>query len=121
MFDPAEELGALFGGGACDLMRKIGGDVAVDENDAAFVEHGFETRFGFEPVTGVKKSGEVGIDGLKWAVVAIQEFADHTAEPGIVLREASRIDGVCFRGKGMFENLSLSVFAAAIDTLDGDE
>jgi hypothetical protein len=121
MLNPAQELGAFFGGGASDLVRHVGSHVAIDENYPALIEDAFDSGLGFKAIAGIKKRRKMGIDFRKRAEVAIQEFADHAAEPGIVLRETRGIYGKTLSGKGMLEKLGLGVLAAAINSLDGDE
>jgi hypothetical protein len=61
------------------------------------------------------------VDGFEGAEIAVEELADHFAEPGIVLRETGGIDGMAGCGQGLFEEIDLGAFAAAVDALDGDE
>src|SRR6267378_6356100 len=92
MLDPATKVGALVRRGARGLVREIGADVAVDESDFALVEGGFDFGLGLEAVASVKERGEMGVDGFERAELAVEKLAYHFAEPGIVLREARRVD-----------------------------
>jgi len=121
MFDPGHECGAFFRGSAGDLMGEVGGNVAVGEDDATFLEGGLQGGFGFEAVAGVEHGREMGIDGIERAEFAVEKFADHFAEPGIVLREADGKDGVATGGEGYCEQLDLGALAASVDAFDGDE
>ena len=55
------------------------------------------------------------------AQLAIEKLAHHLAEPGIVLREASRKNGVPAFGQHFFEQGDLSPLPAAINPFHGDE
>src|ERR1700731_5301812 len=92
MLDPAPKLVGFFRNDARGLMREIGADVAVDENDFALVEGGFDFGLGLEAVASVKERGEMGVDGFERPELAVEKLAYHFAEPGIVLREARRVD-----------------------------
>jgi hypothetical protein len=48
-------------------------------------------------------------------------LADHFSEPGIVLGESSRINGIAIGVQGFFQKLDLGALAAAVDALDGYE
>lgn len=61
------------------------------------------------------------VDGIKRAEFAVEELADHFAEPGIVLREAGRVDGVAAGGERFFKEFDLRALAASVDAFDGDE
>ena len=109
---------ALDAGG---LMGQIRADVAVGEDDFALVQGGFEAELGFEAIAGVKQGAEVRVDGFERAKIAVEELADHFAEPGIVLGETGRIDGMAAGGQGFLEQIDLRALAAAVDAFDGDE
>ena len=121
MLDPGHEFGALFRGGPRDLVREVGGDVAVGEDDFALVQGGFEAEFGFEAIAGIEERAEVRINGFERAKIAVEELADHFAEPGIVLGETCGIDGMAIGDQGFFEQVDLCALAAAVDALDGYE
>jgi hypothetical protein len=63
----------------------------------------------------------VGVNAFERAEIAVQELADHLAEPGIVLRKAGGIDRVAARLEGKRQELDLRALATAIDAFDGDE
>jgi hypothetical protein len=48
-------------------------------------------------------------------------LADHFAEPGIILRETGGKNGMAGRDQGLFEQIDLRAFPAAVDALNGDE
>lgn len=121
MLDPAHEFCAFFGGGAGHLMGKVGADVAVDEDDLSFIESGFDAGLGFKAIAGVKHRGEARIESLQRAEVAVQKFANHSAEPRIVLRKTGSVDGETGGGESVFEKFRLSMLPAAIDAFNGDE
>src|SRR5882724_7632709 len=121
MLDPGEKFTALAGRRARCLVREIGSDVAVGEDDLAGLESGLEFGLGLEAVTGVEQGGEVRINGLEGAEFAIEEATDHAAEPRIVLREAGGIDGVSAQVERLGEQVDLGALAAAVDAFDGDE
>ena len=103
------------------LVREVGADVAIDEDDLAFGERGFDFAFGFEAIAGVEQSGEMRIDGFERAEFAVEKLADHFAEPGVVLRESGGVDadaGIVERGR---QQIELRALAAAVDAFDGDE
>jgi hypothetical protein len=53
VLDPFEKLGALRGRDTRGLMRQIGSDVAVDEDNLTAVQRGFQLKSGFETVAGI--------------------------------------------------------------------
>jgi len=121
MLDPGDESRTVGGAGACGLMSEIRTDVAVSENDFALVQGGFEAELGFEAITGIKKGAEVRVDCFERAKIAVEELADHFAEPRIVLGETCRIDGMAAGVQSFLQQIDLGALAAAVDALDGDE
>src|SRR5712664_1720304 len=123
MLDPAAKLVTLFGNDARGLMREIGADVAVDEDDFAFVEGCFNLRLGLEAVACVEQCGEMRIHGFERAEFAVEKLADHFAEPGVVLRKSRGIDTMAAvtGGNGAVQQIHLRAFTATIDAFDGDE
>ncbi len=102
-------------------MGEIRTDVAVGEDNFALVQGCFQAEFGFEAISGVEECAEMRVNGFQRTKIAIEELADHFAEPGIVLGEAGRIDGMAIGDQGFFQQLYLCALAAAVDALDGDE
>src|SRR5260370_39133290 len=92
MLDPATKLVTLFGDDARGLMREIGADVAVDENDFAFVEGCFNLRLGLEAVACVEQRGEMRVYGFERAEFAVYNLAPHLSKPGVVLEESGGRD-----------------------------
>ncbi len=66
---------------ASGLVGEIGAHVAIGENNLAVVQCGFEFRLGFKAIAGIEQGSEVGIDPFQRTKIAIQELADHFAEP----------------------------------------
>jgi hypothetical protein len=66
---------------ACGLVCEVGADVAVHKHNLAVVQGGFEFRLGFKAVAGIEQGGKVRIDAFQRAKIAVQELADHFAEP----------------------------------------
>ena len=121
MLDPGNEALAVCGRDEGSLMGEIRADVAVGEDDFALVQGGFEAEFGFEAIAGIEERAEVRINGFERAKIAVEELADHFAEPGIVLGETCGIDGMAIGDQGFFEQVDLCALAAAVDALDGYE
>lgn len=121
MLDPVDESGAILGRNASRLMGQIRSDVAVSEDDLALVQGAFEMGLGFEAIAGVEQGAEMRINSFEGAEIAIEELADHFAEPGIVLGKAGGINGVAAGDECFFEQGDLSALAAAVNTFDGDE
>src|SRR5882724_316521 len=121
MLDPGEKFGALLGWSPGRLVRQIGSDVAVGEDDSAGLESGLEFGLGLKAITGVEQRREMRVDGFERSHFAIEEATDHAAEPGIVLREAGGIDGVATQVERLGEQVDLGALAAAVDAFDGDE
>ena len=103
MFDPGDESWTVCGIGACGLMGEIRADVAVGEDNFALVQGGFEAELGFEPIAGVEQGAEMWINGFERTKIAIEELADHFAEPGIVLGEAGGIDSMVIGDQGFLQ------------------
>ncbi len=121
MFDPVDESRTIFGAYARGLVREIRADVAVDEDDLALVQGGFQAELRFEAVACVQQGAEVRVYGFERAKIAVEELADHFAEPGVVLRESGGIDGMAAGGESFFEQVHLGAFAAAVDSFNGDK
>jgi len=121
MLDPRDERRAVGGGGAGSLVGEIRADVAVSKNDLALVQGRFQAELGFEAIASVEQRAKVRVNRLESAKIAVQELADHFSEPGIVLGETGRIDGMAIGLQGFFEQLDLGTLAAAVDALDGNE
>jgi hypothetical protein len=121
MLDPGDESRTVGGAGARGLVSEIRADVTVGENDFALVQGGFEAELGFEAIARVEECAEVRVDRFEGAKIAVEELADHFAEPGIVLGETGRINGIAVSVQGFLQKLDLGAFAAAVDALDGDE
>ena len=121
MLDPGDEGRAIGGAGACGLMSEIRTDVAVGEHDFALVQSCFKAELGFEAIARIKQRAKVRVDRFERAKIAVEELADHFAEPGIVLGETGRINGIAVSVQGFLQKLDLGAFAAAVDALDGDE
>src|SRR6266478_3813383 len=121
MLDPPLKFGAFFGNDASSLMREIGADVAVDEHDFALVEGRLDLGLGFEAVAGIEQRGEMRVHGFERAERAVEELADHSAEPGIVLRKAGGVNAIAAGHKHTREQIELRALAAAVDAFDGDQ
>src|SRR5260370_40561522 len=65
MLDPGQELGTLRRRDTSGLMGEVGTDVAVHQNNLAFVQGGFDFRLGFEAVPGINQPAEVPLTTLK--------------------------------------------------------
>ena len=104
-------------------MRKIGAGIAVHQHDLSLIQFRFEFWFGLKAVTGVEQCREMWIDAFERAKLPVEKFADHFSEPGVILREARRVNGVAAapRGKHIVQQVHLRAFAAAVDALEGDE
>ena len=102
-------------------MSKVGADIAVHKNNLAVVQSGFEFRLGFEAVAGIEQRSELRIDAFERAEIAVEELADHFAEPGVVLWKAGGKDGVAARLEAERQEFDLRALATAVDALDGDE
>lgn len=61
------------------------------------------------------------VNGFERAEIAVEELADHLAEPGIVLGEAGGINDVAAGNKRFFKEIDLRALAATINSFDGDE
>ena len=121
VFDPGDERLALCGWNTRGLVRQIRGNIAVGQDDSALGESGLEFGFCFEAIAGIKQGSEVWVDGLESTEVAVEELADHSAEPIVVLRKTGGVNGLAGGDEGFFEEFNLGTFAAAVDTFDGDE
>jgi PLP dependent protein len=121
MLDPGEEFGAAPGRGAGGLVREIRTDVPVGEHDLPCAQRGFQLRPSFEAVARVEQGSEMRIDAFKRTEFAIEELANHPAEPRIVLRESGGINGIAAQPERLGQQLDLRALAAAVDPFDGDE
>src|SRR5258708_17798288 len=123
VLDPSSKVVALFWCDARGLMGQIGADVAVDQNDFAFVEGCLDLWLGLEAIAGIEQGSEMWIHSFERAQLAIEKLADHFAEPGIVLRKSSRVNAMTAfaSGDSAVQHIHLSAFPAAIDTFDGNE
>jgi pyridoxal phosphate enzyme (YggS family) len=121
MLDPGEEFGSALGRGAGGLVCEIRTDVPVGEHDLACVQRSFKLGFSFEAITRVEQGSEMRIDAFKRAEFAIEELADHAAEPGIVLRKSGGINRIAAQRERLGEQIDLRALAAAVDPFDGDE
>jgi PLP dependent protein len=123
MLDPATKLVTFFRNDARGLMREIGADVAVDEDNFAVVEGCFNLGLGLEAVASIEQRSEMRIHGFERAEFAIEKLPDHFAEPGVILRKSGGMDAVpaFASGNGAVQQIHLRAFTAAIDAFDGDE
>src|SRR5215467_4527212 len=123
MLDPAAECHLLIRRNAGGLVREIRTDIAIHENNLAIVQRGFQVRLGFEAIAGVEEGSEVRIQGIQGAIIAVQELPYQLTEPGIILREARRINrmpaATC--GKEVAQQIHLRTLSAAVNALEGDE
>jgi len=119
MLDPGAKLFAFLGGTASGLVRQVGGNVAIGDDDLPLFECGDDRSFAFKAITGVKQRREVRV--MVRAEVAIQKLADHLAEPGVVLREAGRQDLEATGFESLRQKADLGLFAAPVDAFNGDE
>ena len=89
----------------------------------AVVQRRFQLRLGFETVAGIEQRRKMRVDIFERAEIAVQELADHLAEPGIVLGKTGGIDGVAAftSGDDSVKQIHLRALAAAIDAFDGNE
>jgi hypothetical protein len=94
---------------------------SVGEHDFAQFQGCLQAEFGFEAIACIEQRAEVRVNRFQRAEIAVQELADHFAEPGIVLRETGGKNGVAGRDQGFFKQFDLRAFAAAVNALDGDE
>src|SRR5208282_817162 len=121
MLDPLDESGAVRGGYPRGLVSKIRTDITIGQNDFALVQSRFQAKLSFEAVARVEQGAEVRVHRFERAEVAVQELADHFAEPGIVLRESGGRNRMAIGVQGFFQKIDLSAFAAAVDALDSDK
>jgi hypothetical protein len=121
MLDPGDESRPIRSRCTGGLMGEIRTDVAVGQHDFAHFQSCFQAEFGFEAIARIEQCAEVRVNRFQRAKVAVQELADHFAEPGIVLRETGGKNGMAGRDQGFFEQIDLRAFAAAVDALNGDE
>ena len=108
-------------GHASGLVREVGRDVAIGEDKFAVFEGAVSSWFGFEAIACVEKRGEVRVDRIERAKVAVEKLADHFAEPGVVVRETRRVDLHATRAQSFLEQVELGALAAAVDAFDSDE
>src|SRR5262249_9613010 len=107
MFDPGKKLRTFLRCDTRGLMREIGSDIPVREDDVPCVEGSLQFLLGFETIAGIEQGREVSIDGIERTKFAVQETADHAAKPGVVLRKAGRIDGIAAAGEGFGQQIDL--------------
>ena len=121
VLDPRTELSTLFGGTTSCLVRKVGADVAIGEDDLAAVESSDDGTFVLEAVAGVEQGSEVRVNRVYGTEVTIEELASHLAEPGAVLREAGGEDAMASGLESLRKQANLSLFTAAVYAFDGDK
>jgi len=63
----------------------------------------------------------VRVNGVERAEIAIQESADHFAEPGVVVGKGCGLYLHAAPSQGFCEEVKLGALAAAVDAFDGDE
>jgi hypothetical protein len=63
----------------------------------------------------------VRVNRFESAKIAVQELADHFAEPGIILGESGGINGMAIGDQSFLQQFDLGALAAAVDALDGYE
>src|SRR5579864_7028334 len=121
MLDPLPELFTHLGFRASRLVREIGADVAVDENDFTSLQCHLEFALGLKAVACIEQRGEMRVDTLERAQLTVQKLPHHFAEPRVVLREGCRIDRSAAGTEDFGQQFQLRALAAAIDSFDGDQ
>src|SRR5580765_1353062 len=121
VLDPGEEFFAVFRGAAGGLMGEIRAHVAVAENNSSISQRGKDGMARFEAVAGVQQSGYARIEGIQWAKIAIEKLANHFSKHGAVLRESGGQNALAARFEFGGQQTHLSLLAAAIDALYGDQ
>jgi hypothetical protein len=124
VFQVANPAGKFFAFGwrnAGGLVREVGANVAVDQDDLTLGESRFNFAFGFEAIAGLEQRGEMRIHGSQGAEFTVEKLADHFAEPGVVLRKSCGVDADARVIEGGGEQIELRALAAAVDTFNGDE
>jgi len=119
VLDPLQEFRALRGRNARGLMRQIGGDVAIHENNLP-LSSAASSLYLVSKRSRHRAWPRSGDRRYRAAEISIEEFADHFAKPGIVLRKAGGIDGVTARLESESQDLDLSALAAAVDAFYGN-
>ena len=121
LLEPFQIFAALFARDASALMGEIGADVTVGDDGVAGGEVGFDFWFGFEAIAGVEKSGEVGIDGVERAEIAVQKLAGEFAEEAVVTRETDLAERDFAIGESADEHVELRPFSGAVNSFEDDE
>ncbi len=121
MLKPSDKLVALVRRHASGLVSEIGRDVTVGEDHFALFEGAAQLLLGFETVACIEKCGEVRVDRIQRAKVTVEELANHSAEPGVVMGKTRRVDLQAARGQGFFKQVELGALAAPVDAFDSDE
>ena len=76
---------------------------------------------GFEAITSIQKRGEARIDVIERTKFAIEELADHLAEPRIVVGKSGGLNRNAACGQGFVEQVELGALAAPVDAFNNDE
>jgi hypothetical protein len=121
MFEPGDEFVAPIGRNARGLVSEIGRDVTVGEDHLALIEGRGKLLPGFEAIARIQKCREARIDLIERAKFAIEELADHLAEPRIVVGKASGVNLSAACGQGFLEQVELGALAAPVDAFQSNE
>ena len=76
---------------------------------------------GFEAIASIQKCGEARIDRIERAEFAIEELADHLAEPRIVVGKTGRVNLSAACAQGFVEQVELGALAAPVDAFESNE
>src|SRR5208337_4997560 len=75
----------------------------------------------FVAITGVEQRGETWVEAFERPKIAVQKLPHHVPKPGVVLREARRIDGDSLGLQREFQKSCLRLFSASVNSFDGNQ
>src|SRR6185437_6917910 len=100
------------------LVRKVGSDVAVGQENLSLREIGFAPFFCLQAIPRVEQHGKVRVHGVQRAECAVQELRGHLAEKAGIVWEAEPGKRELAGFEGAREEIELRAFPRAINPFE---
>src|SRR5690242_18452930 len=107
MLEPGQKIVALLGRYAFRLMREIGGNVAVGEDDFTRAQGRLDFAFGFEAVAGIQQSGKMRVHRFQRTKLSVEIAPGKSAERRFILRERDAQNGESSRFECLRQQIEL--------------
>ena len=120
--DPLDQFAAGWFLESCALVGKVGGNVAVTDDDVAGLKRCLQQAARFVAIPRIKHRGQLWMDILQRAKATVEECANGGSKPGFtVSRKAKQLGLEVFLAESVNEVAGLGPLAGTINALDRNQ